>query len=179
MILGTSFWGEFVPNWLAAIGTVGAVWFAVRYNRGNAKLEINSVYKHIDEYTYAPIDGLSNSDGKIFKKGDRLDWIGWETRLSVFISNSGESSALVDQWGIVLNGEEHVLESIPQLVAGHDVLELTISSDAEKHLQGKDFHSRVLADIRNAKDVYVFVKFHNYKNLKQKLTDKNKVFEKH
>ncbi|AIG65564.1 hypothetical protein ACRHK7_06185 [Weissella tructae] len=179
MILGISFWCEALPNWLAAIGTVGAVLFAVRYSRGKAKLEINAVYTYIDEFTHASEDGTFVKSGESFKKGDRLDWDGWNISLSVFVSNSGESSALVDRWGVVVNGQEHIIESIPKLVKGHDVLELTVSSDTEKHLLDKDYYGDVLANIRDSKDVHVFVKFHNYKNLQQKITEKNKVFEEH
>lgn len=119
---------ETLPNWLSALGTISAVWFAVASRTDKAKIVIDAQFLNVRTFRSAqdiyseigesvPLEYIEDEHGEI-----------WD--LTIYFSNLGKSSGLITKWGIVdLNGEEINLSRTPIVIEGFGVETINKKSD--------------------------------------------------
>lgn len=129
---------ETLPNWLSALGTIGAVWFAVTSRTDKAKLKINAEFVYHENYE-AEIEGFTRDDlGKmepIYTGGytNVLDSEGHV--LTIYISNVRQSSGLITEWGLIDDaGTKRLLSSEPIVIPGFEVRGITRTAS---HIEDK------------------------------------------
>lgn len=111
---------ETLPNWLSALGTISAVWFAVASRTDKAKIVIDAKFLTVKEFRSAQdIYTDTGESSPLQYIEDQYNEI-WD--LTIYFSNLGKSTGLITEWGIVgTNGEEINVSSSPIVIEGFGV----------------------------------------------------------
>ena len=126
-----------VPDWIGAVGTIGAVYFAVKSRVDKPKIKIFATYVHNVSKFYKRIGQEDNGDPKY---SDDVDHEESGYILDIYISNTSQPSGLVTEWGVVRrNGEKLKLSGGPLIVEGLSSVHLKYARE----------------DGRNSKDTYI------------------------
>jgi len=111
-------WGN-VPDWFGAIGTIGAVLFAVKSRVDKPKVKFNVKYEYNVEPIYM-VEGLDYNGDPIYGEETNGQISGYI--LNVYLSNMSQASWLLTEWGVVKkDGEKIELSTTPILVSGFSV----------------------------------------------------------
>lgn len=105
-----------VPDWIGAVGTIGAVYFAVKSRVDKPKIKIFATYEHNVTTINRLIGQDDNGDPKY---SDEVEDEVSGNILNIYISNTSQPSGLVTEWGVVRkNGEKLKLSGAPLIVEG-------------------------------------------------------------
>lgn len=121
-----------LADWLSALGTIGAVWFAVKSRTDKAKLIIKADFSYHENYMEETDGYVCNDLGIMEPKytGNYTDDIVTEGHvLTIYISNMRQSSGLITEWGVIDNvGKKHLISTEPIVIPGFEVIGLTRSA---------------------------------------------------
>lgn len=124
MILTEIEWGN-VADWFGAIGTIGAVIFAVKNRTDKPKIVFSAYYVDMYEWGHDVIGSRQGPYGNeeydyAEKTNGILEYARRELR--VYFSNTRQSSALITEWGILSqSGEKIECSDEPIVVRGFSV----------------------------------------------------------
>jgi len=125
-------------DWFGAIGTIGAVAFAVKNRTDKANIVLSASYTENLSYIY-DIKKFEKTNEKITdvvyseNAGDNLG--SWNRSLKIFFNNKGQSSGVIDSWGIIdENGKENKLSIEPIFIKGFDILEINRYTEMELNM---------------------------------------------
>lgn len=166
-------WANVCVGLFTAVGTILAVYVAMKQKYSKPKLTGTVALQRIDEY--------------LFDKDYREEYfVGNSTELHMYLSNSSSGQALVKNWGYIADDKEKVVISRDaQVVQAYGVLDLQyrkyLDSNFEERIEANNSLSQEIRDIKKsvdeiveAKTLYVFCELQNHKTITIKVTDKDK-----
>lgn len=127
MILTGIEWGS-VADWFGAIGTIGAVIFAVRNRIDKANIVLSANFTETVYYENEIIGYKKSSNNfpdEIYGRQTTDEVSTWRKSLRIFFNNKGQSSGVIESWGVIDDqGEELQLSNEPIFVNGLDIVEV-------------------------------------------------------
>ena len=124
MILTAIEWGN-VADWFSAIGTIGAVIFAVKNRTDKPRIVFSAYYVDMYEWGHDIIgsrQGPYGNEEYEYSEKTNGDLQFAKRELRVFFSNTRQSSALITEWGILSpSGEKVEFSDEPIVVRGFSV----------------------------------------------------------
>ncbi|MFT9122648.1 MAG: hypothetical protein ABF445_02860 [Leuconostoc mesenteroides] len=162
-------------DWLAAGGTIGAVFFAVKNRTDKAKIVLSASYTQEVQFEHDILSMEEEFDGSpkpVYSAKTNGQIYNVYTNLRIYFTNYRQSGGLVTSWGIIdSNKKEKEISSEPIFVKGFDVIEIKhttelepgcdfdfVIDEVEKSIKKFGHCKCYFKDINNKKQYYVMKK---------------------
>lgn len=161
---------EILPEWLSAVGTIGAVIIALYLRNNKPKIGLDAT-QHYSHYYEAETYG---DESAVYQRVENaVKDAYWD--LTILVTNYGETSAGIVEIGVIGDGCKYAINENPFVVRGLDACKLQFSEYYNKlsKYEIRKAHEK----LKNSTDAYIYVLMSNGTEIKTPLKTKRDEFD--